>query len=196
MTSSVSFSYLSVLLTIITLFGCSGHAPDRIGPKNSQVTEPNQFIKLVTQKPFDLEYLPAGESNGAFGGNSNPSDLDLSMPKQPKPFGLEHSLIKEYFEDGSIKEETEYFNGVKEGKRKVWYKCGQLHKSGTMQNDRWHGQYEEWFENGSLKLSGHFVHGQQDGQWVFFDKEGDSLPYLNFENGIETTRKLPSLLGD
>jgi antitoxin component YwqK of YwqJK toxin-antitoxin module len=65
-----------------------------------------------------------------------------------------------------------------------------------MKNDRWHGTYEEWYENGSPKLSGQYMDGQQDGEWVFFDKEGNNLPNLNFENGIETTRKLPKLLGD
>jgi hypothetical protein len=192
----VRFSYLTVLVIFLSLIGCTDQEADHSGPGEMNGPESNQTKELVAKKPFDLEYLPDNESNGTFGGNSSPNDLGLPLPKQTKPSGPKNGLIKEYFEDGSIKEETEYFNGVKEGKRKVWYRSGQLYKSGTMKNDRWHGTYEEWYENGSPKLSGQYMDGQQDGEWVFFDKEGNNLPNLNFENGIETTRKLPSLLGD
>ena len=190
------FSYLTVLVIFLALIGCTDKEADHTYPKNPHETESNQTKELVAKKPFDLEYLPEDESNGTIGGNSSPNDLGLPLPKQTKPSGPKNGLIKEYFEDGSIKEETVYFNGVKEGKRKVWYKSGQLYKSGTMKKDRWHRKYKEWYENGSPKLSGQYMDGQQDGEWVFFDKEGNSLPNLNFENGIETTRKLPSLLGD
>ena len=190
------FSYLTVLVIFLALIGCSDKEADHTDPKNPHETASNQSKDIVAKKPFDLEFSSEDESNGTFGGNSSPSDLGLPLPKQTKPSGPKNGLIKEYFKDGSIKEETVYFNGVKEGKRKVWYRSGQLNKSGTMKNDRWHGKYQEWYENGSPKLSGQYMDGQQDGQWVFFDKEGNSLPNLNFENGIETTRKLPSLLGD
>ena len=190
------FSYLTVLVIFLALIGCTDHLPEHTDPKKSHGTESNQSKELVAKKAFDLEYLAEDESNGTFGGNSSPNDLGLPLPKQTKPSGSKNGLIKEYFEDGSIKEEIEYFNGVKEGKRKVWYRSGQLYKSGTMKNDRWHGTYEEWYENGSPKLSGQYMDGQQDGEWVFFDKEGNNLPNLNFENGIETTRKLPKFLGD
>jgi hypothetical protein len=180
----------------MALIGCTDQEADHSGPGEMNGPESNQTKELVAKKPVDLEYLAEDESNGTFGGNSSPNDLGLPLPKQTKPSGSKNGLIKEYFEDGSIKEEIEYFNGVKEGKRKVWYRSGQLYKSGTMKNDRWHGKYQEWYENGSPKLSGQYMDGQQHGEWVFFDKEGNNLPNLNFENGIETTRKLPKLLGD
>ena len=190
------FSYLTVLVIFLALIGCTDQEADHSGPGKMNGAESNKTKELVAKKPVDLRDLGDNESNGTFGGNSSPNDLGLPLPKQTKPSGPKNGLIKEYFEDGSIKEETEYFNGVKEGKRKVWYRSGQLYKSGTMKNDRWHGTYEEWYENGSPKLSGQYMDGQQDGEWVFFDKEGNNLPNLNFENGIETTRKLPKLLGD
>jgi hypothetical protein len=179
----------------MALIGCTDQEADHKDLKNN--SDSNESEDLVeAKKPVDLRDLGGKESNGTFGGNSSPNDLGLPMPKQTKPSGSKNGLIKDYFEDGSIKEEIEYFNGVKEGKRKVWYRSGQLYKSGTMKNDRWHGKYQEWYENGSPKLSGQYMDGQQDGEWVFFDKEGNNLPNLNFENGIETTRKLPKLLGD
>ena len=179
----------------MALFGCTDQESYHTDFKKNN--DPNESEYLgEAKKPFDLRDLGDNESNGTFGSHTNPNDLGLPMPKQTKASGPKNGLIKEYFEDGSIKEEIEYFNGVKEGKRKVWYRSGQLYKSGTMKNDRWHGKYQEWYENGSPKLSGQYMDGQQHGEWVFFDKEGNNLPNLNFENGIETTRKLPKLLGD
>lgn len=179
----------------MALIGCTDQEADHKDLKNNN--DSNESEDLVeAKKPLDLRDLGDNESNGTFGNHTNANDLGLPMPRQTKPLGPKNGLIKEYFEDGSIKEETEYFNGVKEGKRKVWYRSGQLYKSGTMKSDRWHGKYQEWYENGSPKLSGQYMDGQQHGEWVFFDKEGNNLPNLNFENGIETTRKLPKLLGD
>ena len=190
------FSYLTVLVIFLALIGCTDKESDHTDPKNPHETESNQSKDIVVKKPFDLEFSSEDESNGTFGGNSSPNDLGLPMPKQTKPSGPKSGLIKEYFEDGSIKEETVYFNGVKEGKRKVWYRSGQLYKSGTMKSDRWHGKYQEWYENGTPKLAGKYLEGKQDGEWIFFDKEGNSMPALHFENGTEITRKLPTLLKD
>jgi antitoxin component YwqK of YwqJK toxin-antitoxin module len=191
----VRFSYLTVLVIFLALIGCTDQEADHSDFKKYNQTNESEDLGEA-KKPVDLRDLVDNESNGTFGGNSSPNDLGLPMPKQTIPSGPKNGLIKEYFEDGSIKEEIEYFNGVKEGKRKVWYRSGQLYKSGTMKNDRWHGKYQEWYENGSPKLSGQYMDGQQHGEWVFFDKEGNNLPNLNFENGIETTRKLPKLLGN
>ena len=43
----------------------------------------------------------------------------LPLPKKLESLGPRNGLIKDYFEDGSIK--TNFVDGVKEGSRKVWY---------------------------------------------------------------------------
>jgi antitoxin component YwqK of YwqJK toxin-antitoxin module len=137
------------------------------------------------------------EVNDPFAKDENVTEyLNLPLRMNLKSNGSSNGLIKEYYDDGSVKEEVFFVNGVKEGSHEIWYANGQISKSGSMKSDCWHGKYQEWYENGSLKLSGHYMDGQQEGQWVFFDKEGNSLPNLNFENGTETPRKLPKLLGN
>ena len=46
------------------------------------------------------------------------------------------------------------------------------------------------------KVIGHYVEGKQDGEWLFFDKNGDVLPSIFYENGREVTRDLPKVFDD
>ena len=125
-----------------------------------------------------------------------PEELKLPLPKSLESSGERNGVVRKFFGDRSIKEEVYFVDGVKEGYRKIWYENGQLSKSGTMKQDRWHGKYEEWYSNGIPKVSGQYFEGKQDGEWKFYDKEGNELPDLFFKKGVETTRKLPSLLKD
>ena len=65
-----------------------------------------------------------------------------------------------------------------------------------MVEDKWDGKYREWYADGSPKLIGHYVDGKQDGEWLFFDKNGDVLPSIFYENGREVTRDLPKVFDD
>ena len=110
--------------------------------------------------------------------------------------GLNNTILREFFESGELKEEIEYKNGLKHGKRKRWYKDGQLFKEGEMVEDKWDGKYREWYPDGSPKLIGHYMEGKQNGEWLFFDKNGDVLPSISYENGREVTRDLPKVFAD
>ena len=193
----MKFSSFSTFVFLMALVGCTDPASDQTAQNNFNERESNQSNNFYTdEKTFGFENLTENKLNGTFSRNAGQDDLTSSMAKKPGSSTPRDGLFKEYFEDGSIREETEYSNGVKTGTRKIWYRSGQLFKSGMMKNDRWHGKYEEWYEDGTPKLAGQYLEGLQEGVWVFFDQEGNSLPNLHFENGIEITRKLPLLQGD
>ena len=46
------------------------------------------------------------------------------------------------------------------------------------------------------KLKGQYLEGKQHGEWNFYDKNGEQLPSLFYENGIEVTRNLPKVFAD
>ena len=189
-------SSLSFFL-ILSFLGCSESEKELIQEPNYESNVSNDSVKLPKMGESNdfSEYIK--EANDPFAKDENVSeDLNLPLPMNLKSNGPRNGLIKEYYEDGSVKEEVFFVNGVKEGNRKIWYANGQISKSGVMKDDRWHGQYEEWYSTGEPKVSGHYFEGKQDGEWKFFDKEGNALPDLFFKNGVETTRKLPKLLGN
>ena len=106
------------------------------------------------------------------------------------------SAKKEFYEDGTLKEETHFLSEIKNGLRRKWYPNGNLSVEGMMKEDKWHGGYKEWYLDGKPKVNGHYKHGKQQGEWLFFDKEGKALPSLYFDNGKEVTRILPKVFGD
>jgi len=106
------------------------------------------------------------------------------------------SIKKEFYEDGTPKEEIHFFAEIKDGLRRKWYPNGNLSVEGIMKEDKWHGEYKEWYLDGTPKVNGHYKHGKQQGEWLFFDKEGKALPSLYYDNGKEVTRILPKVFGD
>jgi len=145
------------------------------------------FNPQITSMLLETEFISDHNDSG---------ELSLPFPKKQTFEGLRNGSYKEFFTDGNVKEEVIYLHGVQQGSKKIWFANGQVSKMGVMKNDRWHGKYEEWYEDGTPKVIGEYIEGKQHGKWKFFDKEGDALPILQFENGIEMTRKLPSILGN
>lgn len=100
---------------------------------------------------------------------------------------------KETFADGTLKVESHYIEGKKYGSYTSWYETGRMQKKGWMKNDKWHGTYQEWWSEGTLRVRGNYIEGMQNGPWRFFNKDGESLPTLYFDNGQEVTRDLKIL---
>ena len=189
-------SSLSYFL-ILSFLGCSESEKELTQEPNYESNVTNDSVKLPKMGELNDFSGYIKEVNDPFAKDEDVSeDLNLPLPMNQKSNGSRNGLIKEYYEDGSVKEEVFFVNGVKEGSRKIWYANGQISKSGVMKDDRWHGEYKEWYSTGEPKVSGHYFEGKQDGEWKFYDKEGNALPDLFFKNGVETTRKLPSLLKD
>ena len=191
--------YNSFLVCFLLIFfgGCSESSLPDVKERSDRSDDKNDSSKLQISEELKGLATFDGEGGNLFAQDNNiREDMKLPLPKKLESLGPRNGLIKDYFEDGSIKEEVNFVDGVKEGSRKVWYANGQVSKSGFMKEDRWHGEYKEWYTTGLPKVSGQYFEGKQDGEWKFYDKEGNALPDLFFKNGVETTRKLPSLLKD
>ena len=181
---------------LFSILGCSEPENQKKQDVFANLGDRNISLGSSVENNENIKEFPRPDDISNDLNSFNTTDLNLPLPSDIKSPELKDGLVKEYFDDGSIKEEVQFVRGIKEGTRKIWYPSGQIAKSGSMKNDRWHGSYEEWYESGKPKLCGKYIDGKQDGEWLFFDKDGNELPILFFEDGKETTRKLPSLLND
>ena len=57
-------------------------------------------------------------------------------------------------------------------------------------DDRLHGIYQKWNQDGLPTVQGYYLKGKQDGEWVLYDKSGNPMPSIYYENGVEVTREL------
>ena len=191
--------YNSFLICFLLIFfvGCSEYGLPEEKETLDLSVDRNDSIELQKRKELKaLDSFDEGGRNLFAQDNNMPEEMKLPLPKKLESLDPPDGLVREFFEDGSVKEELRFVDGVKEGSRKIWYANGQISKSGFMKEDRWHGEYKEWYSTGVPKVSGQYLEGKQDGEWKFYDKEGNALPDLFFKNGVETTRHLPSLLKD
>lgn len=175
------FFWFSSVFWVVLIFscGCSDSKEDEIGTKlfrSDNNSLKSDFLEKNHSQVSDTKFLPETIS----------TEIPISNL----------SVRRDFYEDGKIKEEIEITNGVKDGFRRKWHTGGIQSVEGTMKDDKWHGVYKEWYSSGMPKLKGQYLEGKQHGEWYFYDKNGEQLPSLFFDNGIEVTRDLPKVFSD
>lgn len=180
--------HLLILLVFFWFFkGCADHQNDEIKTELNRDGNASQ----------DDESLK--EENKSLGANelSIRESLKTELKQVLSPVDKESvSVKKEFYEDGTLRQETHFLSDIKDGLRRKWYSNGNLSVEGMMKEDKWHGDYKEWYLDGTPKVKGHYDLGKQQGEWLFFDKEGKALPSLFYDDGKEVTRILPKVFGD
>lgn len=162
--------YYIFFLAIICLFSCSEEASTTNDDKSNGTIlrkDRNETIELVFNQ---------GEKRPSLTGKIKFEGIKM-----------------EKFEDGSNKEMLNYVGGQKNGLFQKWFSNGQLERRGNFKDDRLDGLIEAWHPNGSPDWIGHYKDGVRNGKWTFFDKEGNAMPSIYFQDGVEVTRVLPPL---
>lgn len=89
---------------------------------------------------------------------------DKSSPKEiyevNKETGKLDGKYKCYYENGHIKEESFYKDGILEGEYKKYYENGQMEKKFTIRDGRLDGKYKRYNENGKIVLSFTIIYGK------------------------------------
>lgn len=87
-----------------------------------------------------------------------------------------------YFENGNMKERTNYKNGLKEGASEFWWSNGEKRSAYNYKMDKLDGEYEGYKFSGAKDIEGSFKNGLLNGPCTLYyanDKERFSVTYLN-----------------
>lgn len=114
----------------------------------------------------------------------------------------------EWHDNGSLRAETNYFDGIKEGPWKIWSLNGSLSSEGSYKDGLKHGKsyvyylvdgnkrrelnydmgdldggYTEWYDNGQKSVEGNYKKGKRDGTWTEWRRSGQKSIESTYENG-------------
>ena len=66
--------------------------------------------------------------------------------------GVPHGVVKWYYEDGSLEEETQYANGKRHGTKREYYESGALQVKANYKDDVPYGEFIQYYESGEIKI--------------------------------------------
>uniref|UniRef100_UPI0040483115 toxin-antitoxin system YwqK family antitoxin n=1 Tax=Flavobacterium sp. TaxID=239 RepID=UPI0040483115 len=77
---------------------------------------------------------------------------------------------KVFYKDGTVAEETNYKNGIKEGSSKTYSEKGELLDAHIYKNGQYNGLASYFDGLGNKMYEGNYVNGKRVGIWKFFEK--------------------------
>ena len=80
------------------------------------------------------------------------------------------NLVTNFFITGKKAKEYYLVNGIKEGKSLVYYKSGEVKKTGKYKNGLKDGVWKTYYKNGKIKKKGKYFKGGKVGVWKHFYK--------------------------
>ncbi len=98
--------------------------------------------------------------------------------------GMLHGTYREWHESGQLQVESQYENGRLQGPYAAWYGNKQERLKLMYHQDTLSGISEEWYENGTVKTKGLWRSGVRQGLWTWFDRYGDELFRIEYDNGV------------
>ena len=90
---------------------------------------------------------------------------------------------KQYFETGELEWEVEYAFSYPEGIYKQYYKNGQLKIEGINKKGKKEGLEKRYFEDGKLEWEGRYTKGVFDGKWKGYDASGKQNHNHKYKKG-------------
>ena len=90
-----------------------------------------------------------------------------------------------YYENGQLRLEENFVDGLLEGPNLRFYENGQLRSEQFYQNDRYHGAAEYYYESGQLERKGNYMNGKANGTWISYFEDGVISSKMYYRNGLE-----------
>ena len=166
-------TFFIIVILVFFLGGCGSES------------EPENFVVESKAQPL-LPLLSPDESTEENQTQTNTKEFTL-LSRLPE---VKNGLVFDWYETREKKEETTYQNGIKNGPSRRWYKNGQLKQKCSFLEDRYHGSFQSWYDDGKLRAEGSYLEGKHDGEWILYDRDGNKMPSIYYENGVEVTRSL------
>ncbi len=145
--------------------------------------KPNaHFYSVIIQDKKDTlryrveTFLSTGNrfSSGSYLAKKNPVNwVHLHVPGFKE--AVKEGTFREYHDNGQIRFQGDYLNGMGQGRHQYWYRSGQLASEGFLKNGRDEGLMSIYYENGNLKIQYYTVNGRINGDLAeFFQAERKS----------------------
>ena len=99
---------------------------------------------------------------------------------------LLNGKVETYHDNGGVKEELNYVQGLKNGHFTVYASNGAVLEKGSFQDGNKHGRWQKWNEAGLRISEVRFSYGQRDGKWQIWDDEGTLRYVMFYQNGRKT----------
>ena len=80
--------------------------------------------------------------------------------------------IYDVYENGQLKQQSNFKDGKEDGKFTSYYENGQLKKEVNYINGEEDGVYKSWYENGQLKQEGNYKYENEVGSLRFWHENG------------------------
>ena len=90
---------------------------------------------------------------------------------------LKQGQWKDFYDDGSIKYNGQFINGVEQGLWKFYYQSGELKATKEFFHNGTAAATHIYYKNGNIRASGLYVNKKKDSTWNYFN--GDSVLILS-----------------
>lgn len=100
--------------------------------------------------------------------------------------GIKQGPWKEYYTEGTLRGEGEYFDGARIGKWKFYHLNEKLEQVGKYRKGgKAHGDWIWYYENGSVRREETYLNGKEDGAIVEFNEEGNIIKQGEYVDGFK-----------
>jgi antitoxin component YwqK of YwqJK toxin-antitoxin module len=100
---------------------------------------------------------------------------------------------KRYYENGQLKSQKFYKDGIIDGEQKVWYESGKLLIKYCYKDGLQDGEYKEYYESGKLKSKRFYIDGMLDGEQKEWFENGKLSVQQFYKDGIRYPQNIISL---
>ena len=91
-----------------------------------------------------------------------------------------------YHDNGKIKMEAFFNDGMKDGETKIYFENGGLNEIRNYKNNEMNGIWLTFNMNGKKVSEASYKNGKKDGHWYVWNEEGNMLYELCYKNGEKT----------
>ena len=93
------------------------------------------------------------------------------------------TTVKEFYDNGQLKRETTYIDGLENGVELEYYENGQLSMKVHWLKGKWEGYFYSYYKDGSLQSKSYYKNGEEDGESIWYYSNGQIHGQCKYKNG-------------
>jgi len=93
------------------------------------------------------------------------------------------TTVKEFYDNGQLKRETTYIDGLENGVELAYYENGQLSTKVHWLKGKWEGYFYSYYKDGSLQAKSYYKNGEKDGESIWYYSNGQIHWQCKYKNG-------------